>query len=133
MRDLLIKLSAVCFAAADELDRVPAVILPEAIVEQVRQELASKTASAPVPFSKFASSFRDATGEELPAELATKIATDADLADALSKFAASKTPRRALGGASDEDADTASVPRTKEGRVQQAYSAFEDMVLGRNS
>ncbi len=130
MKDLLVKLSAVCFAAADELERKPTIV--EVPVEVKTAAVVPVTPVVTAPLSKFASTFRDATGEEIPAALAEKLAADADVADAFSKLAASKAPRRSLGRASDMDTGFVSAS-TKEGQVKQAYDNFENLVLGRNS
>jgi hypothetical protein len=117
--DLLTKLADLLDAAADDLDQA--------------------RAAAPVPAVKMASAdvmglaqaYEDATGEVLSPELQTKLASDAQLAAAITKIAAHRT-REPLGSADDDGAVSteAPPPATRGDVVKRAYADFEKRILG---
>ena len=115
------KIATLLDALADEREANP---LPEAVGLEPAPDSDSIT--------KFASAYREVTGEDLSSELRERLEGDPALRDAVTKVAA-RTPQRPtpLGEATDQSNGgfDEGRPKSKEAAEREAYARFERGIM----
>jgi hypothetical protein len=112
-------------------EKIAAVLDMLADDHDVRPSVVEKVAETQDTISKFAETYRSATGEELNDDLRERIANDDILRDALAKVASVAAGRPTpLGEAADSSSDNEdSRSKSKEAAERQAYERFAQGIL----
>ena len=112
-------------------EKIAAVLDMLATDHDSRGEIVERTVETKDDLSKFAETYRSATGEEMSDDLRQRIQSDDTLRDAFAKVASAVSSRPTpLGEAADSDVgQDDSRSKTKEAAERQAYERFAQGIL----